>query len=131
MTESLELIVYGLAAATAASFLLALMALVSARRVRKRLRDFERSLETLEQSMQSAAHIFAESDMRMNAACEEIKKLTVRQGAVETAGGQSGFKQAIALSRRGASVDELMDTCGISVGEARLILTMYGQEEAA
>ena len=81
--------------------------------------------------MQSAAHIFAESDMRMNAACEQIKKLTVRQGAVETAGGQSGFKQAIALSRRGASVDELMDTCGISVGEARLILTMYGNEEAA
>ena len=127
---SVELLVYGLAVATLISLVLGLCAWFSARRARRRLDNFEASLTSLEQAMQSAANIFAESDMRMNAACEQINKLAVRQGALDTATGQSGFKQAIALSRRGASVTELMDTCGISQGEARLIRTMYGSEHS-
>ena len=126
VTENLELFIYGLSAATAVSLLIALLALVAAQRARKRLRNFEGSLTGLEQAMKSAANIFAESDMRMNAACQQISQLAVRQGTLDAAGGQAGFKQAIALSRRGASPSELMDTCGVSQGEARLIETMYG-----
>lgn len=126
VTENLELFVYGLCAATGVGLLIALAALVAAQRARKRLRNFEESLTSLEQAMKSAANIFAESDMRMNAACEQINQLAVRQGTLDAASGQAGFKQAIALSRRGASSRELMDTCGVSQGEARLIQTMYG-----
>ena len=106
--------------------LIALLALSAAQRARRRLSDFEASLSNLEQAMKSAAAIFAESDMRMNAACEQINQLAVRQGTLDAATGQAGFKQAIALTRRGASLSELMDTCGVSHGEARLIQTMYG-----
>jgi len=126
VTENLELFVYGLCTLAGVGLLVALFALVAAQRARKRLRDFEASLTGLEQAMKSAANIFAESDMRMNAACEQINQLAVRQGTLDAAGGQAGFKQAIALTRRGASSRELMDTCGVSQGEARLIQTMYG-----
>ncbi len=130
-TDSLQLVLLGLTVATALAVLLALGALLSARRARRRLTGVEQSLAGLEQSMQSAATLFAESDMRMNAACEQISQLARRQGSLDAATGQSGFKQAIALTRRGASVDEIMDTCGISQGEARLISTMYGAAAGA
>ena len=122
----MEYLVYGLYGVAALSLLLAGYALVAASRARRRLRQLEGSLSALEQSMQSAAGIFAETDIRMNAACEQINQLAKRQGSLDAAAGQTGFKQAIALSRRGASETELMDTCGVSQGEARLILTMYG-----
>ena len=122
----MEYLVYGLYGVAALSLLLAGYALVAASRARRRLRELEGSLSALEQSMQSAAGIFAETDIRMNAACEQINQLAKRQGSLDAAAGQTGFKQAIALSRRGASETELMDTCGVSQGEARLILTMYG-----
>jgi len=124
--ESMEMLIVGLYVTAGISVLIALVALISALRARSRLRNFEASLTSLEQAMQSAANIFAESDLRMNAACEQISQLAVRQGTLDAASGQAGFKQAIALSRRGASETELMDTCGVSQGEARLIHTMYG-----
>ena len=131
VNENLELFIYGLCAATGAGLLIALLALMAAQKARRRLRNFETSLSGLEQAMKSAANIFAESDLRMNAACEQINQLAVRQGTLDAATGQAGFKQAIALSRRGASLRELMDTCGVSQGEARLIQTMYGVQDAA
>jgi hypothetical protein len=131
VNENLELFIYGLCAAAGAGLLIALLALVAAQKARRRLRNFESSLTGLEQAMKSAANIFAESDIRMNAACEQISQLAVRQGTLDAATGQAGFKQAIALSRRGASLRELMDTCGVSQGEARLIQTMYGVRDAA
>ena len=129
VNENLELFIYGLCAAAGTGLFIALLALVAAQRARRRLRNFEASLTSLEQAMKSAANIFAESDTRMNAACEQINQLAVRQGTLDAATGQAGFKQAIALSRRGASLSELMDTCGVSQGEARLIQTMYGLDK--
>ena len=129
LTDNLEWVIYGLGAASIAGLLLALTGLVVARRARRKLQQFEDSLVNLEQAMQSAANIFAESDLRMNSACEQINQLARRQGSLDAASGQAGFKQAIALTRRGASLNELMDTCGINQGEARLIKTMYGQPQ--
>ncbi|MBT8422854.1 MAG: DUF2802 domain-containing protein [Gammaproteobacteria bacterium] len=107
------------------SLLLAIWALLAAARAKRRMNQLAESLTALEQSMQSAANIFAETDLRMNAACAQIGQLAKRQGTLDAAAGQAGFKQAIALSRRGASVSEIVDTCGVSHGEARLICTMY------
>ena len=124
--EPMEMLIAGLGVVTLLSFVLAIAALMIGRRARRRLETFEASVTQLEQAMQSAANIFAESDMRMNAACEQIDQLTVQQGTIAAATGQSGFQQAIALSRRGATAAELVDVCGVSQGEARLIRTMYG-----
>lgn len=43
----------------------------------------------------------------------------------------AAFRQAIALSKHGATTRQLIDTCGLSQGEAHLIQTLYGREAPA
>lgn len=45
--------------------------------------------------------------------------------------GTAAFRQAIALSKHGATTRQLIDTCGLSQGEAHLIQTLYGREAPA
>lgn len=45
--------------------------------------------------------------------------------------GTATFRQAIALSKHGATTRQLIDTCGLSQGEAHLIQTLYGREAPA
>lgn len=45
--------------------------------------------------------------------------------------GTGAFRQAIALSKHGATTRQLIDTCGLSQGEAHLIQTLYGREAPA
>jgi hypothetical protein len=54
----------------------------------------------------------------------------VRQEATGATAVRSGFRQAIALSRHGATTRQLIDTCGLSQGEAHLIQTLYGRAPA-
>lgn len=126
--DFMDLTLLAFAGVAIASLTLALFALISGRRVRRRLRAAEDSVSQLEQAMQSAANIFAESDRRMSAACEQINQLTVKQGKLDASKGKAGYQQAIALSKRGADIAELIETCGVSQGEARLILTMYAKQ---
>ena len=42
----------------------------------------------------------------------------------------NGLRQAIALSRHGATTRQLVDTCGLSQGEAHLVQTLYGRAAA-
>lgn len=128
--EPTSWLVIALASATLVSIGLAVAALIVGHNARRRLETFAEAVGQLEHAMQSAATIFAESDVRMSAACEQIDSLTMRQGTLDAAGTQVGFQQAIALTRRGASTDELVKVCGVSLGEARLIQTMYGQVPA-
>jgi septal ring factor EnvC (AmiA/AmiB activator) len=45
--------------------------------------------------------------------------------------GTAAFRQAIALSKHGATTRQLIDICGLSQGEAQLIQTLYGREAPA
>ena len=42
----------------------------------------------------------------------------------QTAG--HGMREAIALSRHGASAEQIEDACGLNAGEARLVLSLHG-----
>ena len=44
---------------------------------------------------------------------------------------KTSLRQAIALSRHGATTRQLIDTCELSQGEAHLIQTLYGQAAGA
>jgi len=41
--------------------------------------------------------------------------------------GDISLRQAIELARKGATVDELIDICGLARGEAELLSTMHNQ----
>lgn len=56
-----------------------------------------------------------------------IDRLAVEQGRLAPDAGGDGFGEAIALIEHGASAEQLIDTCGISAAEARLVETLYGQ----
>ncbi|MEE4185487.1 MAG: DUF2802 domain-containing protein [Gammaproteobacteria bacterium] len=121
---------YWLAAAAAGSLILVLLACLRGWRTRRqlhqRLAACEQSLGQVEQAIQSSATIFAALEARLDAACEQMDQLSMRQGAIDATGHKAAFQQAIALMRRGASAEELVSVCGVSQGEARLIQTMYG-----
>jgi len=55
-----------------------------------------------------------------------IDRLGLRQSRLETNAGKSGFNEAIAFARHGANARELIDTCGLSQGEARLVQALHG-----
>ena len=56
-----------------------------------------------------------------------LDKLQVRQERLDAMAGKTGFSEAIALTRHGADTRELVDTCGLSQGEARLVSVLYGK----
>lgn len=60
----------------------------------------------------------------------QLEQLEYRQERQATAGSHAGFRQAIALCRHGASARELVDSCGLSEGEAQLVHSLYGRAPA-
>jgi len=121
---------YLMAAAAAGSLLVALFVALRGwrkqRLLQQRVAACEQALAQVQQAIQSSATIFAATESRLNAACEQMDRLSMRQGAIDATGHKAAFQQAIALMRRGASAEELVSVCGVSQGEARLIQTMYG-----
>ena len=74
-----------------------------------------------------------DTDLRLTQSIESLQllfnkvdQLAVQQGRQESHPGRSGFKEAIALTRHGATTKQLVSTCGLSQGEARLVQVMYG-----
>ena len=72
-----------------------------------------------------AAQIDAATQLQ-RASASRIDSLLIRQARVEKSTLSHAFDDAIDLSRRGADERELENSCGLSLGEARLIRTLYG-----
>ena len=70
---------------------------------------------------------------RVNRSEGELKNLQQRQqelgvrqnNMVQSEGQEVSFDQAIKLARKGSSVEELMEICSLSRGEAELIAMMH------
>ncbi|MCC5793119.1 MAG: DUF2802 domain-containing protein [Chromatiales bacterium] len=60
----------------------------------------------------------------------ELEQLTSRQERIVSQGGQDSFRQAIALCRHGANVRQLIESCGLSEGEAHLVHSLYARDVA-
>ncbi len=87
----------------------------------KQLKDLSHEL----QSMTSAAYGVGK---RINQLSAQIRELDDRQEEfdLKEQGAQS-MQQAIALVHKGASIEELMETCEMSRGEAELLTMVHGQ----
>lgn len=60
-------------------------------------------------------------EQRVRRADERHDELQQRQGAVDIP-----LRQAVELARKGAVLNELVDSCGLSSGEAELLIRLYG-----
>jgi hypothetical protein len=58
----------------------------------------------------------------------EMETAFTTLGRLETVTGKPGFNEAIAFARHGANARELINTCGLSHGEARLVQVLYGSD---
>lgn len=73
----------------------------------------------------------AEATESGRAARAQIDGLLVRLARLEKAAAKPEYAEAMSLSRRGADTHELKSTCGLNLGEARLIKTLYGSHADA
>jgi Skp family chaperone for outer membrane proteins len=116
----------GIAFITLAVLMIGLLAATTmARRARQEVRRTATDLAT-------AATRLAFVEERLAGTAAELTELRLRldQGMSQRpAAASAGFRQAIALSRHGATTRQLIDTCGLSQGEAHLIQTLYGRPE--
>lgn len=106
---------------------------VAGLRTARRAMDRAAVLEVL---LTDAADRLAEVDAGLAAVLErqrsiagELDRLNLRQARSDSDPNRHGFDEAIALTRHGADTRELVDTCGLSVGEARLIKVLYGRSQ--
>ena len=60
----------------------------------------------------------------------QVEQLKLQLGRADGTALRLGLREAIALSRRGADAHEIVATCGIGYGEARLIGLMHGRPQA-
>ena len=86
----------------------------------KQLKDLSHEL----QAMTSAAYGVGK---RINQLSAQLRELDDRQEEfdLKEQGAQS-MQQAIALVHKGASIEELMETCEMSRGEAELLIMVHG-----
>ena len=122
-------------AAGALFFVAAIVALAGMRSYHKRIR---RKLATVEQLANSALmdvktvvrgsdHL--EQEIRANR--EQINMVRERQGQLELRGsGSHMYEQAIRMVREGFDVEQIMSCCGLSRGEAALVVQLHGSRAA-
>ena len=58
---------------------------------------------------------------------QRVEQLNARQETLSAGNARGSLRQAIALSRHGATTRQLIETCGLSQGEAHLVQTLYGR----
>jgi uncharacterized protein HemX len=111
-----------------AALLLALALTVQAwRRTRRQLALVSARLEALEARATATDDLLAETTASLNQLRQRAGQIAQRPEAAV----RSGLRQAIALSRHGATARQIMDTCGLSQGEVHLIHTLYGRSHQA
>lgn len=95
--------------------------------LRHRTAGLTHRLAELEIHQQQLARDLRVSEEHARGLAAQIEQINVEIGRVDGAGLRLGLREAIALSRRGADPRELVNTCGIGDGEARLIALMHGR----
>ncbi len=84
-------------------------------------------LEELGARLQTMELMLADATSEATQLRQRVDQLSVRQDSQTAGNARSGLRQAIALSRHGATTRQLIDTCSLSQGEAHLIQTLYGR----
>jgi TolA-binding protein len=140
MVDSMWLLVMGGIAGTALAVALGVavaVALVS-RRTGQRQAQWEQALQTLQRDLRALCNAAVNVGERLNRAERRLQQLTERQEELGVRQEQMGrgegadqsYQQAIKLAHKGAGVDELIDVCGLTRGEAELIAMMHRLDKA-
>ena len=88
----------------------------------KQLKDLSHELQT----MTNAAYGVGK---RINQLAGQLRELDDRQEEFDLKDqGSHSMQQAIALVHKGASVEELVENCEMSLGEAELLIMVHGQQ---
>lgn len=104
------------------------LALRRARRAEKAWHGFvaplEKDLQLLCASASKAGDRLLDLENRARMLMEQQEQAELRTPTAKH------FKQAIALVQRGATTEELVSTCGLAPGEARLVHALHGKERS-
>jgi hypothetical protein len=84
-------------------------------------------VDDLSQRLEATELLLADATNETDQLRQRLEQLTSRQEALSAGNSRGGLRQAIALSKHGATTRHLIDTCGLSQGEAHLIQTLYGR----
>ena len=93
--------------------------------------DVLERIDELGQRLQTTELLLADASGETLKLRQRVDDLTARQETVSAGNARSGLRQAIALSKHGATTRQLIDTCALSQGEAHLIQTLYGRPPGA
>ena len=104
---------------------------VSAMRQKRRVRALEARCNDSQDRLQAIEILLADSTSEASLLRQRVEQLGMRQENTMSSNAKTGLRQAIALSRHGATTRQLIDTCELSQGEAHLIQTLYGQPAGA
>ena len=111
----------------------ALVALAAACRAWAEARHAAHRYDALEAALLEALQCIADVQESMSGLHGQVRglsagldRLQLRQTRGAGPNDRAGFDEAIALTRRGADARELVDACGLSAGEARLVKVLYG-----
>jgi hypothetical protein len=85
------------------------------------------SFDELSHRLQTMELLLADATSETASLRERVDQLTSKQESIGAENSRSTLRQAIALSKHGASTRQLIDTCALSQGEAHLIQNLYGR----
>jgi C4-dicarboxylate-specific signal transduction histidine kinase len=85
------------------------------------------SIDELSQRLQTMELLLADATSETAQLRQRVDQLTSKQESIAAGNSQSTLRQAIALSKHGATTRQLIDTCSLSQGEAHLIQNLYGR----
>ena len=108
------------AAILAGSLLLAAGAAILGSLARREARAARATAET-------AALRLAELEAAIAAIATQLQALAAERERAGAVTARPSLREAVALSRHGATTEELVATCRIGLGEARLIQMLYGE----
>lgn len=117
-----------LAAVPCALALLWLVHRLMARRRNARYRnEGAASFDELRQRLQTVELLLADATSETARLYQRVEQLMAKQDSITADNSRSTLRQAIALSKHGASTRQLIDACSLSQGEAHLIQNLYGR----
>ncbi len=98
------------------------------RRLGRRLATLETAAAELREAVGALCAGAAGTDRRMLGLEQGLRRLAERQDRMELVhAGERAYDHAIRLVRNGAGLERLVAECGLTAGEARLILMLHGR----
>ena len=92
----------------------------------------QKQLKELSHELQTMTNAAYGVGKRINQLAGQIRELDDRQEEFDLKDqGSHSMQQAIALVHKGATVDELIENCEMSQGEAELLIMVHGQQPDA